>query len=99
MEFGQKKIRELDLFDFTSFFGLGFFKFSGPLCNECHFKMEDYMVVWFFKDNPQRKENICQRNWEGKKTIISIAQLNSFFSEMSRRFFVSFVNPSIIIMF
>ena len=31
MEFGQKKIREIDLFDFTSFFGLDFFKFSGTL--------------------------------------------------------------------
>ena len=32
MEFGQKKSREIDLFDFTSFFGLDFFKFFGPLC-------------------------------------------------------------------
>ena len=32
MEFGQKKIREIDLFDFTRFFGLDFFKSSGPLC-------------------------------------------------------------------
>ena len=32
MEFGQKIFREIDLFDFTSFFGLDFFKFSGPLC-------------------------------------------------------------------
>ena len=31
MEFG-----EMDLFDFTSFFGLEFFKFSGPLCNITH---------------------------------------------------------------
>ena len=32
MEFGQKNLfREIDLFDFTSFFGLDFFKFSGPL--------------------------------------------------------------------
>ena len=31
MEFGQKNFfREIDLFDFTSFFGLDFFKFSGP---------------------------------------------------------------------
>ena len=29
MEFGQKNFREIDLFDFTSFFGLDFFKFSG----------------------------------------------------------------------
>ena len=35
MEFGQKKIREIDLFDFTSFFGLDFFKFSGPLWTLC----------------------------------------------------------------
>ena len=27
MEFGQKIFREIDLFDFTSFFGLDFFKF------------------------------------------------------------------------
>ena len=31
MEFG-KKICEINLFDFTRFFGLDFFKFSGPLC-------------------------------------------------------------------
>ena len=31
MDFGQKNFfREIDLFDFTSFFGLDFFKFSGP---------------------------------------------------------------------
>ena len=27
----KKRIHEIDLFDFTSFFGLDFFKFSGPL--------------------------------------------------------------------
>ena len=32
MEFGQKKFREIDLFDFMKFFGLDFCKFSGPLC-------------------------------------------------------------------
>ena len=32
MDFGPKKFRETDLFDFTSFFGLDSFKFSGPLC-------------------------------------------------------------------
>ena len=33
MENIQKKFREIDLFDFTSFFGLDFFKLSGaPLC-------------------------------------------------------------------
>ena len=32
MEFGQKNFHEIDLFVFTSFFGLDFFKFSGPLC-------------------------------------------------------------------
>ena len=30
MENIQKKIREIDLFDFTNFFGLDFFKFFGP---------------------------------------------------------------------
>ena len=29
------KNREIDLFDFTSFFGLDFFKFSGLLCVFC----------------------------------------------------------------
>ena len=33
MGFGQNIFREIDLFDFTSFFGLDFFKFSGPLCD------------------------------------------------------------------
>ena len=28
----KKIFCEIDLFDFTSFFGLDFFKFSGPLC-------------------------------------------------------------------
>ena len=37
MEFGQKKFfREIDLFDFMSFFGLDFFKFSGLLCLLLH---------------------------------------------------------------
>ena len=35
MELGQKQFREIDLvFDFTSFFGLDFFKFSDP-CIVC----------------------------------------------------------------
>ena len=33
MEFGLRKIYEIDLFDFTSFFGLDFFNFFGPLCD------------------------------------------------------------------
>ena len=32
MKFGQKFFREIDLFDLTSFLGLDFLKFSGPLC-------------------------------------------------------------------
>ena len=34
MKFGQIFFREIYLFDFTSFFGLDFFKFSGPLCHD-----------------------------------------------------------------
>ena len=34
MEFSQKNICEVDLFDFTIFFGLDFFKFSGLLWYE-----------------------------------------------------------------
>ena len=34
MKLHKKNIsREIDLFDFTSFFGLDFFKFSGLLCD------------------------------------------------------------------
>ena len=33
MENIQKSFREIDLFDFTIFFGLDFFKFSGPPCS------------------------------------------------------------------
>ena len=41
MDFGQKKIREIDLFDFTSFFfGLDFFKFSGQLCKGIFFRSD-----------------------------------------------------------
>ena len=29
----SKKSREIDLFDFTSFFGQDFLKFSGPMCS------------------------------------------------------------------
>ena len=31
MDFGQKIFREIDLFDFASFFDLDFFTFFGPL--------------------------------------------------------------------
>ena len=34
------KFREIDLFDFTSFFGLDFFKFSGPLREYRNIKTE-----------------------------------------------------------
>ena len=33
MELGGEKIREIDLFDVTSFFGLDFLKFSDILCD------------------------------------------------------------------
>ena len=39
MEFGKKKFCEIDLFDFTNFFGLDFFKFSGRLCDDESNKM------------------------------------------------------------
>ena len=34
-KFGQTFFREIDLYDFMSFFSLDFFKFSGPLCTVC----------------------------------------------------------------
>ena len=33
MELCQKNCHEIALFDFTSFFGLDFFKYSGPMCD------------------------------------------------------------------
>ena len=48
MEFGQKKFREIVLFDFTSFFGLAFFKFSVPLC----FEMTVFELSFFLSSLP-----------------------------------------------
>ena len=43
MKFGQTKFREIDLFDFTSFFGLNFFKFfCPPLCVQLN--LSEYSV-------------------------------------------------------
>ena len=36
-KYPTKKIREIDLFHFTSFFGLDFLKFSGPPCDMMYF--------------------------------------------------------------
>ena len=36
MEFGQKNFREIDLFDFTSFFGLDFFNFDMADTTTCY---------------------------------------------------------------
>ena len=44
MEFGQKFFREIDLFDFTSSFGLDFFKFSGPLCLKA--KKSTFLIIF-----------------------------------------------------
>ena len=46
MEFGQKKFHEIDLFDFMSFCGLDFFKFSGPLCTY-YFNSLKNLVLFF----------------------------------------------------
>ena len=46
MEFGKKIFHEIDLFDFTSFFVLDFFKFSGPLCHlECIYTKDCISIV------------------------------------------------------
>ena len=42
MEFGKKFFREIDLFDFSSFFGLDFLKFSGLLWNVTEFLKNMY---------------------------------------------------------
>ena len=50
MENIQKFFREIDLFDFTSFFGLDFLKFSGPL-------WKDYYEI---RDGPEdRAQSYC----------------------------------------
>ena len=52
MEFGQKKFHEIDLFDFTSFFGLDFFNFSSPLCTSTGSKITrinfNYLLIDFY---------------------------------------------------
>ena len=40
MDLGQEIFRKIELFDFTSFFGLDFLKFSGPLL--CTYLDEDW---------------------------------------------------------
>ena len=49
MENVFKKIREIDLFDLTSFFGVYFFRFSGPLC-ESKFKFLWKILKFFFRE-------------------------------------------------
>ena len=39
-----KKIHEIDLFDFMSFFSVDFFKFSGPLCTYVNIYFEIFRV-------------------------------------------------------
>ena len=57
MEFGQKKIREIELFDFTSFFFcLGLFKFSGPICERSKILTEIVQATTFDHLN-KTKEN------------------------------------------
>ena len=41
IEFGQKKIHEIDLFDFMSFYGLDFFQFS---CETNNFRNDYYLI-------------------------------------------------------
>ena len=43
-----RKIREIDLFDFPSFFGLDFLKFSGPLCVSMKIKMKKQLFVYVY---------------------------------------------------
>ena len=40
----MEKFREIDLFDFTSFLGLDFTKFSGPLCEIVTRKIDSHIV-------------------------------------------------------
>ena len=50
----KKIFREIDLFDFTSFFGQDFFKFSGPLCIcaiERNFCLKKLIYYYYFFGN------------------------------------------------
>ena len=46
MEYIQSKFREFDSFHFTSFFGLDFFKFSGPLCCTIFPILAKFVRLW-----------------------------------------------------
>ena len=47
MDFGQKKLRETDLLDFTRFFDLDFLNFFGSLLNIIHIqKIQNLKCPW-----------------------------------------------------
>ena len=55
MEFDQDNFSEIDLFDFTTFFGLDFFKFSGPLCPYCELEKNCNKLDQTIETRPVRK--------------------------------------------
>ena len=61
MEFDQKKIREIELFDFTSFFGLHFFKFCGPLWIMVKIDLEASVIMHIY-DNGQTQRGFFAQN-------------------------------------
>ena len=51
MEFGEKIFfREIDLFDFTSIFGLDLLKFSGLLCIKINFSKVAFKLITLTHD-------------------------------------------------
>ena len=83
MEFGQKmKFREIDLFDFTSCFGLDFFKYSGPPCGVRHgfFCLSSQLFVYIFA--------ICKESqWARKFKKVQAKKLVKSNKSISSNFF------------
>ena len=61
MDFCQKIFCEIDLFDFTSFFGLDFLKFFGPLCPFLHLFSKTYIFM-LIVDLKNKHANMLSRS-------------------------------------
>ena len=82
MEFGQEKFHEINLFDFTNFFGPDFFKFSGPLCAIEVVTFKSHYSQWrLFCVQTEFTVIIVESVWKDKRpllsTILGLAKLIS----------------------
>ena len=60
MDFFQKCFREIDLFDFTSFLGLDFFKFSGHHCVIFIDDFDKFLIVLQSENSKCHYENLLK---------------------------------------